>query len=153
MLFGNKNITLLKRQNLKNMKNKVPILAISLGVLGMITIISALMFGLPIYNVWQQEMAGKAEMAKAEQNRKILIEEAKARLEAEKLNAQAEIERARGMAEAMKIENGTLNSVYNQYLFIRTLEKLADKGNLPQIIYMPSNGLVPVMDVSKKEKP
>ncbi|ATA76702.1 hypothetical protein [Capnocytophaga canimorsus] len=135
------------------MKNKVPILAISLGALGMITIISALMFGLPIYNVWQQEMAGKAEMAKAEQNRKILIEEAKARLEAEKLNAQAEIERARGMAEAMRIENGTLNSVYNQYLFIRTLEKLADKGNLPQIIYMPSNGLVPVMDVSKKEKP
>ncbi|GIM58810.1 hypothetical protein [Capnocytophaga canimorsus] len=135
------------------MKNKVPFLAISLGVLGMITIISALMFGLPIYNVWQQEMAGKAEMAKAEQNRKILIEEAKARLEAEKLNAQAEIERARGMAEAMRIENGTLNSVYNQYLFIRTLEKLADKGNLPQIIYMPSNGLVPVMDVSKKEKP
>ncbi|WP_255317721.1 hypothetical protein [Capnocytophaga canimorsus] len=135
------------------MKNKVPFLAISLGALGMITIISALMFGLPIYNVWQQEMAGKAEMAKAEQNRKILIEEAKARLEAEKLNAQAEIERARGMAEAMKIENGTLNSVYNQYLFIRTLEKLADKGNLPQIIYMSSNGLVPVMDVSKKEKP
>ncbi|MFJ1424830.1 hypothetical protein ACILD6_00500 [Capnocytophaga canimorsus] len=135
------------------MKNKVPILAISLGALGMITIISALMFGLPIYNVWQQEMAGKAEMAKAEQNRKILIEEAKARLEAEKLNAQAEIERARGMAEAMRIENGTLNSVYNQYLFIRTLEKLADKGNLPQIIYMPSNGLVPVMDISKKEKP
>ncbi|GIM55728.1 hypothetical protein CAPN006_01220 [Capnocytophaga canimorsus] len=153
MLLQNKNITLLKRQNLKNMKNKVPFLAISLGALGMITIISALMFGLPIYNVWQQEMAGKAEMAKAEQNRKILIEEAKARLEAEKLNAQAEIERARGMAEAMKIENGTLNSVYNQYLFIRTLEKLADKGNLPQIIYMSSNGLVPVMDVSKKEKP
>ncbi|MFK8376205.1 hypothetical protein [Capnocytophaga canimorsus] len=135
------------------MKNKVPFLAISLGALGMITIISALMFGLPIYNVWQQEMAGKAEMAKAEQNRKILIEEAKARLEAEKLNAQAEIERARGMAEAMRIENGTLNSVYNQYLFIRTLEKLANKGNLPQIIYMPSNGLVPVIDVSKKEKP
>lgn len=111
------------------------------------------MFGLPTYNVWQQEMAGKAEMAKAEQNRKILIEEAKARLEAEKLNAQAEIERAKGMAEAMKLENGTLNSTYNQYLFIRTLEKLADKGDLPQIIYMPSEGLVPVMDVSTKKIP
>lgn len=111
-----------------------------------------MMFGLPTYNVWQQEMAGKAEMAKAEQNRRILVEEAKARLEAEKLNAQAEIERAKGMAEAMSIENGTLNSVYNQYLFIRTLEKLADKGNLPQIIYMPSEGLVPVMDVSQKKQ-
>lgn len=114
--------------------------------------IVVMMFGLPTYNVWQQEMAGKAEMAKAEQNRRILVEEAKARLEAEKLNAQAEIERAKGMAEAMSIENGTLNSIYNQYLFIRTLEKLADKGNLPQIIYMPAEGLVPVMDVSQNKQ-
>ena len=83
-----------------------------------IVLIAAMMFGLPRYNVWQQEMAGKAEMAKAEQNRRILVEEAKAKLEAEKLNAQAEIERARGMAEAMKVENGTLSETYNQYLFI-----------------------------------
>ena len=123
---------------------------ISLGVI--VGIIAILMFGLPLYNVWQQEMAGKAEMAKAEQNRKILIEEAKARLEAEKLNAQAEVERAKGMAEAMKLENGTLNSTYNQYLFIRTLEKLADKGDLPQIIYMPSEGLVPVLDINHTKK-
>ena len=130
------------------MKQKVPVVGIF--ILSVIVII-VLMFGLPTYNVWQQEMVGKAEMAKAEQNRKILIEEAKARLEAEKLNAQAEVERAKGMAQAMQIENGTLNSVYNQYLFIRTLEKLADKGNLPQIIYMPSEGLLPVMDVSQKK--
>jgi len=131
------------------MKNTKAVFYIFMGI---VVIIVILMFGLPLYNVWQQEMAGKAEMAKAEQNRKILIEEAKARLEAEKLNAQAEVERARGMAEAMRLENGTLNTTYNQYLFIRTLEKLADKGDLPQIIYMPSEGLVPVMDVSKKTK-
>lgn len=118
-------------------------------MIAVIVLIVLLMFALPLYNVWQQEMAGKAEMAKAEQNRKILVEEAKARLEAEKLNAQAEIERAKGMAEAMRIENGTLSTIYNQYLFIRTLEKLADKGNLPQIIYMPAEGLVPTMDVSR----
>lgn len=131
------------------MKNTKPVFYILISI---VVIVVILMFGLPLYNVWQQEMAGKAEMAKAEQNRKILIEEAKARLEAEKLNAQAEVERARGMAEAMRLENGTLNTTYNQYLFIRTLEKLADKGDLPQIIYMPSEGLVPVMDVSKKAK-
>lgn len=117
-----------------------------------LVIIVVLMFGIPRYKVWQQEMAGKAEMAKAEQNRRILVEEAKARLEAEKLNAQAEIERARGMAEAMKVENGTLNETYNQYLFIRTLEKIADKGSLPQIIYLPSQGLVPVMDLKQPGK-
>ena len=131
------------------MKNQKSIFGIVVLVFIDVTI---MMFGLTMYNVWQQEMAGKAEMAKAEQNRRILVEEAKARLEAEKLNAQAEIERAKGMAEAMKIENGTLNTVYNQYLFIRTLEKLADKGNLPQIIYMPSEGLVPVMDVSQNKQ-
>lgn len=112
-------------------------------------VIAVLMYGLPRYNVWQQEMAGKAEMAKAEQNRRILVEEAKARLEAEKLNAAAEIERAKGMAEAMRVENGTLSPTYNQYLFIRTLEKLADKGSLPQIIYIPTQGLTPVMDLTK----
>ncbi|KAA5538306.1 hypothetical protein [Paenimyroides baculatum] len=129
------------------MKNSKALVIVFVAIAILVVV---LMVGLPVYNVWQQEMAGKAEMAKAEQNRKILIEEAKARLEAEKLNAQAEVERARGMAEAMKLENGTLNTTYNQYLFIRTLEKLADKGSLPQIIYMPAEGLVPVMDVSTK---
>lgn len=137
----NQNFLKMERNNL----GKVILLV---GFL-IVVAITALMFGLPRYNVWQQEMAGKAEMAKAEQNRRILVEEAKAKLEAEKLNAQAEIERAKGMAEAMKVENGTLSETYNQYLFIRTLEKLADKGDLPQIIYVPSNGLLPVMDVNK----
>lgn len=130
------------------MNSKISIIGLAFVVL---FLIGFLMFGLPIYRVWQQEMSGRAEMAKAEQNRRILVEEAKARLEAEKLNAQAEVERAKGMAEAMSIENGTLNSTYNQYLFIRTLEKLADKGNLPQIIYMPAEGLVPVIDVTEKK--
>lgn len=108
------------------------------------------LWGFPRYNVYSSELSGKAEFIKAEQNRQIVIEEAKARLEAEKLNAQSEIERAKGMREAMDIENGSLTPVYNQYLFIRTLEKLADKGNLPQIIYIPSEGLTPVMDIHSK---
>lgn len=135
--------------NYQNIEFKLGKWAVFAFIFGLIFVL-ALMFGLPKYNVWQQEMVGKAEMAKAEQNRKILVEEAKARLEAEKLNAQAEIERAKGMAEAMKVENGTLSETYNQYLFIRTLEKLADKGSLPQIIYLPSEGMVPVMDLKPK---
>ena len=38
-------------------------------------IIAVCMVGCPSYNVWQQEMSGKAEFAKAEQNRRIKIEE------------------------------------------------------------------------------
>lgn len=119
------------------------------GIVVVVLVIAGLMFGLPLYNVWQQEMSGKAEMAKAEQNRKILVEEAKARLEAEKLNAEAEIERAKGMAQAMEIENGKLTPVYNQYLFIRTLEKISDNGSLPQTIYIPTEGMLPVMNINQ----
>ena len=69
------------------------------GIAGIVLFVIALAFIRPWYNVWSQEMEGKAEFAKAEQNRKIKIEEAKANLEAEKLNAQAEIERAKGAAD------------------------------------------------------
>lgn len=133
------------------MKNQT-FIQVLVSVFVVIAIILGLMFGIPKYNVWQQEMEGKAEMARAEQNRMILVEEAKAKLEAEKLNAQAEIERAKGMAQAMEIENGKLTSTYNQYLFIRTLEKISDKGSLPQIIYMPTEGMVPVMNMNQNQK-
>ena len=85
------------------------------------------LYGCPRYNVWQQEMSGKAEFAKAEQNRRIKIEEAKANLEAEKLNAQAEVERAKGAAEAIKIENGSITPAYIQYLWVRQQNSLNDK--------------------------
>lgn len=63
-------------------------------------------YALPKYNVWQQEMSGKAEFAKAEQNRRIKIEEAKANLEAEKLNAQAEVERAKVQPKPSRLRTG-----------------------------------------------
>lgn len=65
------------------------------SVVIVVVLIVSLAFIRPWYNVWSQEMEGKAEFAKAEQNRKIKIEEAKANLEAEKLNAQAEVARQR----------------------------------------------------------
>lgn len=136
----------------KEISGKAMILSV-LGVFTVLVIVSmVLMYVLPKYNVWSQEMSGRAAFAKAEQDRKILVEEAKSRLESEKLNAQSEIERAKGMSEAMRIENGQLTSEYNQYLFIRTLEKLADKGDLPQIIYIPTKGLLPVMDIKETKQ-
>ena len=99
----------------------------------------------PKYNVWQQEMSGKAEYAKAEQNRKIKIEEAKANLEAEKLNAQAEIERAKGAAEAIKIENGSITPTYIQYLWVR--QQNANTNN--RIIYIPTEAGLPILEAGR----
>lgn len=99
----------------------------------------------PWYNVWSQEMEGKAEFAKAEQNRKIKIEEARANLEAEKLNAQAEIERAKGVAEAIKIENGSITPTYIQYLWVRQQSDLSDKT----VIYILTESNLPLLESTK----
>ena len=44
----------------------------------------AMAFVIPWYNVWSQEMEGKAEFAKAEQNRKIKIEDYSGKYRAER---------------------------------------------------------------------
>ena len=124
--------------------------AVGISVIGLIVliIIAAIMFGYPRYKVWQQEMDGKAEFAKAEQNRKIKIEEAKANLEAEKLNAQAEIERAKGAAKAIEIENGSITPTYIQYLWVRQQANLGDKT----VIYIPTEGNLPILEAGRQAK-
>lgn len=115
------------------------------GVVGVIILVVAMAFIRPWYNVWSQEMEGKAEFAKAEQNRKIKIEEAKANLEAEKLNAQAEIERAKGAAEAIRIENGSITPTYIQYLWVRQQSDLSNKT----VIYVPTETNLPILESTR----
>lgn len=104
------------------------------------------LYGCPKYRVWQQEMEGKAEFAKAEQNRRIKIEEARANLEAEKLNAEAEVERAKGAAKAIEIENGSLSEKYIQYLWVRQQNDLNNKT----VIYIPTEGNLPILEAGKR---
>lgn len=115
------------------------------NVVGIAVFVVAMAFVMPWYNVWSQEMEGKAEFAKAEQNRKIKIEEAKANLEAEKLNAQAEVERAKGAAEAIRIENGSITPTYIQYLWVRQQSDLSDKT----VIYVPTETNLPILESTR----
>ena len=115
------------------------------GVAAIVIVIVAMAFIRPWYNVWSQEMEGKAEFAKAEQNRKIKIEEAKANLEAEKLNAQAEIERAKGAAEAIRIENCSITPTYIQYLWVRQQSDLNNKT----VIYVPTESNLPILESTR----
>jgi hypothetical protein len=113
-----------------------------ISIVSTILLIVLIFVGIPMYRVWSQEMAGKAEFAKAEQNRKIKIEEAKANLEAEKLNAQAEIERAKGAAQAIEIENGKLTPAYIQYLWVRQ----QGTNSADKIIYIPTEASLPILE-------
>ena len=98
----------------------------------------------PIYGVWQREMSGKAELAEAKWSRQIQVEEAEANLESEKLNAKSEVERARGMAEAIEIEGGALTSTYIQYLWVRQ-NTFSDKTT----IYIPTEANLPILEADR----
>lgn len=104
-------------------------------------IVGLLMYIGPQYSVWSKELNGKAQLREAEYSKQILIEEAKANLEAEKLNAEAEVERAKGMAEAMDIENGKLTDTYIKYLWVRSMT-----GNEASTIYIPTEAGLPILE-------
>ena len=111
-------------------------------------LISALLVGgglyaVPQYKVWQQSKAGEAELAKAEQNRQIAIQEAKAKEESARSLANAEIIRAEGIAKANKIIGDSLknNEAYIHFLWI---EALRESNN--EIIYIPTEAGIPITE-------
>ena len=72
-------------------------------------------------------------LAKAKQNRQITIEEAQAKLESAKFDSQAEVERARGVAEANRII-GRLAQGQRRVLTV-PLDKRATRWQLRGHIY------------------
>lgn len=112
----------------------------------LVALIAVILLVGPLYRVWSSSKTGEAEYVRAEQNRKIKIEEAKANLEAEKLNAQAEIERARGAAEAIKIENGSITPTYIQYLWVR--QQGLSSNN--KIVYIPTEAGLPILEAGRE---
>jgi regulator of protease activity HflC (stomatin/prohibitin superfamily) len=94
--------------------------------------------------VWQQSLAGKAELQKAEYTRQVAVLEAQAKKDSAQLNADSEIIRAGGVAKANQIIGDSLkdNREYLQYLYITGLEEGSNKGNVT--IYVPTEGGMPV---------
>lgn len=97
------------------------------------------------------EQEGKAQLLKAESEKKIAIEEAKAKLESAKLLSQAEVERARGVADANRIIGDSLkgNESYLRYLYISNLEKAESNGSV-NTIYIPTEAGLPILEARSK---
>jgi len=123
--------------------------AIAVGVV----VIGGLLFiGGPQYNVWQQSLAGKAELQKAEYTRQVAVLEAQAKKDSAQQLADAEIIRATGVAKANQIIGDSLkdNREYLQYLYITGLEEGSNKGNVT--IYVPTENGLPVPTLSYDRK-
>lgn len=126
---------------------------LAFGTVIVLLLVAGGMYGCPRYEVYQKELAGQAELARATQNRQIKIQEANAEKEAAKALAEAEVERARGVAEANKIIGDSLkgNEAYLRYLWIQGLQQ----GATPQVVYVPTEAGLPILEAGRtngKEK-
>ena len=122
-----------------------------LKLVGIVILLVAIwMFTYPKYRVWQQGLEGEAELKRAEQNRKIAVQEAEAKKEAAKSLADAEIIRAQGVAKANEIIGGSLkgNEEYLRYLWIDNIEK----GN-NSVIYVPTEAGLPILEANRTPRP
>lgn len=111
------------------------------GILGVLVILFLLFWGLPIWNVWKQGLSGEAALAKAEQTKKIMVETARAEVDASKLRAQA--------IEIM----GAAAKKYPEYRlqeFMGAFAEALQEGNIDQIIYVPTEANIPVMEAGKR---
>lgn len=100
----------------------------------------------PRYRLWSREMRGKAALAEAEWDRKIATLEAQAKGESAKSLAIAEVERAKGVAEANRIIGQSLadNEGYLRYLWIQGLQAAGS-----QVIYVPTEANLPILEASR----
>ncbi len=103
----------------------------------------------PMVYVWQQGMAGQAELAHAEYTRQIATCEAVAKKESARALAEAEVIRAEGVAKANKIIGDSLtgNEGYLRYLWIQGLQT-----NQMQVVYVPTEANLPIMESQRFKK-
>lgn len=121
---------------------------VTLGVIALVLV--GVGWGGPRYRVYAQELRGKAALVEAESNRRIAVLEAEAARDAAVALAAAEIERAKGVAEANRIIGDSLkgNEGYLRYLYIDALKTTPN-----QTIYIPTEAGLPILEAQRKALP
>jgi hypothetical protein len=112
-----------------------------------VVVVLLLFAGWPLYSVWQRGLAGEAELKQANWNRQIKIREAEATEESAKHLAKAEVERAKGVAQANAIIGESLhnNEAYLRWLWIEGTKEHQGKV----IIYVPTEGNLPILEAGR----
>ena len=130
-----------------DISTRAVIIGICIAIVALLGITAGGMYGCARYNVWQQTLKGEGELKRAESNRRIKVYEAQAALESAKLAAQAEIERAKGVAEANRIVAEGLRG-HDEYLRYLWIDKVAGSANR-EIVYVPTEANLPILEAGK----
>ncbi|AWL29912.1 hypothetical protein DJ533_15720 [Acinetobacter defluvii] len=122
-------------------QKNLDIFVLLFGGLFFIVLILLFMFGWPHYKVWKQGMDGQAALAEAEQSKMIQVQVAKAELESAKLRS-----------EAIKLVGQAAKDYpeYRKQEFIGAFGEALRDGKIQQIIYVPTEANIPIVEAGNK---
>ena len=134
---------------MKNMKGESTLQVLVMLMLGAFLLfggIGGCMWGYPKYKVYSYEMDGRAVLAQAESSRQVAVREALALKDSAEYKAQAEITRAKGVAEANRIIGNSLKG-HDEYLRYLYIDMMHNTQN--QFVYVPTEAGLPIMEASR----
>jgi hypothetical protein len=114
---------------------------VMLAAVALVALIAVMMVGIPMYSVWQQGLSGQAALARAEQTRQITITQAKAEEAASEHRAKA---------IAIMGEMAKKYPEYRQQEFIGAFAEAMHDGRIHQIIYVPTEAGIPILEAGKR---
>ena len=97
----------------------------------------------PLWRVWQADLSGKASLARATQTRKIMVEQARAEVEAAKLRAEAISIVGKAAADFPE---------YREQEFMAAFGEALQSDKIEQIIYVPTEANIPVMEATRGQR-
>lgn len=103
-------------------------------------LVAGFLFGWPMYSVWKAGKTGEAALKQAEQEKLIMIESAKAEVEASRLRAEA-ISLVGEMAQKYP--------EYRKQEFIGAFAQALESGRISQIIYVPTEAGIPIIEAKR----
>jgi len=105
---------------------------------------------IPSYRVYNARKTGEAELAQADGNRQIKVQEAKAAFESADYLARAEIRKAEGVAKANRIMADSLGGPegYLRWKYIEMLQETAGKGQTT--VYVPTEAGLPITEAGHR---
>jgi len=130
--------------NRSNQRGDAAVVVVVMGViLGIMLIVGFCMIVVPQWSVWSSKLEGEAMLNKANQTKQILVTQAQAELDSAKLRAQA-IEIVGKMAQQYP--------EYREQEFIGSFAEALHNGSVSQIIYVPTEANIPIIEARSHEK-
>ena len=107
------------------------------------------MWGCPQYAIYSKRLDGQAQLAQSDASKQVQINDARGKLDAAKLLAAAEVERAKGASQANEILMERLGGPegYLRYLYIQGMEHRAG-----DTIYIPTEAGLPILEANRRQK-